>query len=70
MDKKKRIEFFRSLSSDQRRDLILKKMKAKNIKVGSGVPYKNYLKQSEEVNQLIRIVNCFPELRNNNKNEN
>ncbi len=70
MDKKKRIEFFRSLSSDQRRDLILKKMKAKNIKVGSGVPHKTYLKQSEEVNQLIRIVNCFPELRNNNKNEN
>ena len=70
MDKKKRIEFFRSLSSDQRRDLILKKMKAKNIKVGSGVPHKTYLNQSEEVNQLIRIVNCFPEFRNNNKNEN
>ena len=70
MDKKKRIEFFRSLSSDQRRDLILKKMKAKNIKVGSGVPNKAYFKQSEEVNQLIRILNCFPELRNNNKNEN
>ena len=70
MDKKKRIEFFRSLSSDQRRDLILKKMKAKNTKVGSGVPHKTYLNQSEEVNQLIRIVNCFPEFRNNNKNEN
>ena len=70
LDKKKRIEFFRSLSSDQRRDLILKKMKAKNIKVGSGVPNKTYFKQSEEVNQLIRILNCFPELRNNNKNEN
>ena len=63
MDKKKRTEFFRSMTSDQRKELILKKMKAKNIKVGSGVPYKNYYKQSEEVNELIRIANCFPELR-------
>ena len=64
MDKKKRTEFFRSMTSDQRKELILKKMKAKNIKVGSGVPYKTYYKQSEEVNELIEIANCFPELRN------
>ena len=70
MDKKKRIEFFRSLSSDQRKELILKKMKAKNIKVGSGVPNKSYYRESEEVNELIRIANCFPELRNRNTNEN
>ena len=70
MDKKKRIEFFRSMTSDQRRKLILVKMKAKNIKVGSGVPNKTYFRQREEVNELIRIVNCFPELRNNNQNEN
>ena len=69
MDKKKRIEFFRSMSSGQRKELILKKMKAKNIKVGSGVPNKSYFKESEEVNDLIRIANCFPELRNRNKNE-
>ena len=56
------------MTSDQRKRLILKKMKAKNINVGSGVPNKNYDKQSEEVNQLIRIANCFPELRNKNKN--
>ena len=68
MDKKKRIEFFRSLNSEQRKVLILKKMKAKNIKVGSGVANKTYYKQSEEVKELIRIANCFPELRNNNKN--
>ena len=68
MDKKKRIEFFRSMTSDQRKELILKKMKAKNIKVGSGVPNKTYHKQSKEVNELIRIANCFPELRNKNKN--
>ena len=65
-----RIEFFRSMNSDQRKKLILKKMKAKNIKVGSGVPDKTYFKQSEEVNELIRIANFFPELRNNNRNEN
>ena len=70
MDKKKRTEFFRSMTSDQRKELILEKMKAKNIKVGSGVPYKTYYKQSEEVNELIKIANCFPELRNKNNNEN
>ena len=70
MDKKKRIEFFRSLNSEQRKKLILKKMKAKNIKVGSGVPNKSYYSESEEVNELIRIANCFPELRNRKRNEN
>ena len=68
LDKKKRIEFFKSMTSDQRKELILKKMKAKNIKVGSGVPNKTYHKQSKEVNELIRIANCFPELRIKNKN--
>ena len=67
MDKKKRIEFFKSMTSDQRKMLIVEKMKAKNIKVGSGVPNKTYYKQSKEVNELIRIANCFPELRNKNK---
>ena len=68
MDKKKRTEFFRSMTSDQRKELILKKMKAKNIEVGSGVPNKTYHKQSKEINELIRIANCFPELRNKIKN--
>ena len=67
MDKKSRKEFFRSLTSDQRKRLIIDKMRAKNIKVGSGVPNKTYYKQSEEVNELIRIANCFPELRNKNE---
>ena len=58
------------MTSDQRKKLILKKMKAKNIKVGSGVPNKSYYRESEEVNELIRIANCFPELRNKNSNEN
>ena len=67
---KKRIEFFRSLNSEQRKEIILKKMKAKNIKVGSGVPNKTYYRENEEVNELIRIASCFPELRNRNRNEN
>ena len=70
MDKKSRKEFFRSLTSDQRKRLIIDKMRAKNIKVGSGVPNKTYYKQSEEVNELIIIANCFPELKNKNRNEN
>ena len=68
LDKKKRIEYFRSMNSDQRKELILKKMKAKNIKVGSGVTNKTYYKQREEVNDLIEIANCFPELRKEIKN--
>ena len=70
LDKKKRIEFFKSMNSDQRKELILKKMKDKNIEVGSGVPNKSYFRESQEVNELIRIANCFPELRYKNKNEN
>ena len=69
LEKKKRIEFFRSMTSDQRKELILKKMKAKKINVGSGVPNKHYYKENIEVNELISIANCFPELRNKNKNE-
>ena len=69
MNKNKRMEFFRSMNSEQRKELILKKMKAKNIKVGSGVPNKSYLNESLEVNELIRIANCFPELRNGDKNK-
>ena len=67
MDKKKRIEFFRSMTSDKRKELILEKMKARKINIGSGVPNKTYYKESKEVNDLIRIANCFPELRNKNK---
>ena len=49
------------MSSQQRQELIFKKMKAKRIEVGSGVPNKNY--DNEEVYNLIHIANCFPELR-------
>ena len=53
------------MTSQQRQELILKKMKAKGIEVGSGVLNKKY--DSEEVYELIHIANCFPELREKNK---
>ena len=49
------------MSSEQRQELILKKIKAKRIEVGRGVPNKNY--DIEDVYKLIHIANCFPELR-------
>ncbi len=49
------------MSSIQRQELILKKMKERGIEVGSGIPNKNY--DSKEVYELIHIANCFPELR-------
>ena len=49
------------MSTNQRQELILKKMKERGIEVGSGIPNKQY--DSKEVYELIHIVNCFPELR-------
>ena len=49
------------MSSMQRQELILKKMKALKIEIGSGIPNKNY--DSKEVYELIHIANFFPELR-------
>ena len=56
---------FKSLTTEQRQELILKKMKAKGIEVGSGVADKKY--ESEEVYELIHLINCFPELREKSK---
>ena len=61
MNKEKRIKIFKSMSSVQRQELILKKMKEGGIEVGSGIPNKKY--DSQEVYELIHIANCFPELR-------
>ena len=61
MNKEERIKLFKSMSSNERTKLILKKMKARGIEVGSGVPNKKY--DDKEVYELINIVNCFPELR-------
>ena len=61
LDKAERKKIFKSMTSQQRQELILEKMKAKGIEVGSGVPNKKY--DSKEVYELIRIANCFPEIR-------
>ena len=61
LDKEERRKKYKSMSSQERQELILKKMKAKGIEVGSGVPNKKY--DSEEVYELIHIAKCFPELR-------
>ena len=65
LEKEERREKFKSLTSKERQELILKKMKDKGIEVGSGVPDKKY--DSEEVYELIHIANCFPELRKKGK---
>ncbi len=61
LDKEERKKKYKSMSSQHRQALILKKMKAKGIEVGSGVPNKNY--NNKEIYELINIANCFPELR-------
>ena len=61
MNKEKRTKRFKSMSSMQRQELILKKMKERGIEVGSGIPNKKY--DSKEVYELIHIANCLSELR-------
>ncbi len=61
MNKKERIKRIKAMSSSERKELILKKMKERGIEVGSGIPHKKY--DSKEVYELIHIANCFPELR-------
>ena len=61
VNKEERKNRFKSMTRKQRQELILKKMKAKGIEVGSGVPNKKY--ESEEVYELIHIASRFPELR-------
>ena len=61
MNKEERLKLFKSMSRSERQELILRKMKAKGIKVGSGVLNKKY--DSSEVYELIQIAKSFPELR-------
>ena len=65
MNKKERTKSFKSMSSVQRQELIIKKMKERGIEVGSGIPNKKY--DNKEVYELIHIANCFPELREGKK---
>ena len=61
MNKEERIKRFKSMSSIERQELILKKMKERGIEVGSGIPNKKY--DSKEVYELIHIAKCFSLLR-------
>jgi len=61
VNKEERIKKFKSMSRIERKELILKKMKAKGIKVGSGIPNKKY--DSKDIYELIYIANCLSELR-------
>ena len=61
MNKEERTKRFKSMSSMQRQELILKKMKERGIEVGSGITNKKY--DSKEIYELIHITKCFPELR-------
>ena len=63
MNKEERTKRFNSMSSFERKTLILMKMKALGIEVGSGIPNKKY--DNREVYELINIASCFPELRKN-----
>ena len=66
MNKEERIKRFKYMSSMQRQELLLKKMKERGIEFGSGIPNRKY--DSKEVYELIHIANCFPELRDGKKN--
>ena len=57
----RRIKNFKSMTSEERQKLIIKKMQDKGIEIGSGVPNKTY--DNKEVFELIHIAKCFPELR-------
>jgi len=61
VNKEERTKKIKTMSSMQRQELILKKMKERGIEVGSGIPNKKY--DSKEVYELIHIAKCFPELR-------
>ena len=61
MNKEERTKRFKSMSSMQRQELIIKKMKERGIELGSGIPNKKY--NDKEVFELINIANFFPELR-------
>ena len=64
MNKEELTKKFKSMSSTERKALILKKMKALGIEVGSGIPNKKY--DNKEIYELIHIAKCFPELRKGN----
>ena len=60
-ERKKR---FQAMSSDERKALIRKKMKAEGLEEGSGVPGKDLSSYDQnEVWGLIQVTTCFPEMQ-------
>jgi len=57
VNKEERTKRFKSMSSLQRQELILKKMKERGIEVGSGIPKKKY--DSKEIYELIQLRIAF-----------
>ena len=66
VNKEEQTKRFKSMSSSERKSLILKKMKERGIEIGSGIANKKY--DSKEVYELIHIAKFFPELRDGKKN--
>ena len=60
LNKEERRKKYKAMTSQERQELILEKMKVKGIEVGIGLPNKKY--NSAEVYELIHIANCFPKL--------
>ena len=61
LDKEERRKKYKSISSQEREELIFNKMKDNVIRVGSVVLNRN--NDSAEIYELIHIANCFQELR-------
>ena len=61
MNKEERPKRFKSMSSLQRQELILKKMKERGIEVGSGIPNKRY--DSKEVFWINSYCKLLPRIK-------
>ena len=66
VNKEERRFLYKSMTSKERPDLILNKMKSTGIKAGSEVPDKKY--NTEEIYELTYITKYFRELREQIKN--
>ena len=59
-----RKERFKAMTSNERKALIRKKMKAQGLEEGSGVPGKGLSSyERDKVWDLIQITNYFPEMQ-------
>ncbi len=59
-----RKERFKTMSSDERKALMRKKMKAEGLQEGSGIPGKDLFSYDRnEIWDLIQVTRCLPELK-------